>query len=174
MEDFKIIDKLRSLTYFIVYFTWATNLVFMFMWINFHFPFFPSGCGWRQQSPYICGFFIIIIEYMNLERVYLVIILKIKFNYIVCKVNFNVSVKLIDLKKKFFLNWFMFLTFMSYQKLRHSLGCSAPLNPGVVRIVVAELASVSFAPAIANFLSPFPSWSFLLNINCKCKHVIEN
>ena len=37
-----------------------------------------------------------------------------------------------------------------------------PLNPGVVKRVVAEFASLSSNPAIANILSAFPVWSEVL------------
>ena len=47
-------------------------------------------------------------------------------------------------------------TLMEYQKFKHSFGCSTPLNPGVIRKVVANVALVSSDPAIAKFLSADP------------------
>ena len=52
-----------------------------------------------------------------------------------------------------------YLTLILYQKLRHSwnkfvdIGGIQTLNEGVTRMAVAGIASVSFAPAIANALS---------------------
>ena len=54
------------------------------------------------------------------------------------------------------------ITSIVYQKFKHVLGCSFPLNPGDKRDVVAELASASSHPAIAKFLSPFPAWSRIM------------
>ena len=48
---------------------------------------------------------------------------------------------------------------MLYQKFRHSSGCSFPLNPGVTEYVVADVASVSLQPAIANALLSLSRWS---------------
>ena len=59
------------------------------------------------------------------------------------------------------------ITSIVYQKFKHVLGCSFPLNPGDKRDVVAELASASSHPAIAKFLSAFPAWSRIMkHIRC--------
>ena len=53
------------------------------------------------------------------------------------------------------------LTLISYQKLKHPFGCCDHRNPGVDRYVVADPASVSFAPAIAIFLSTASLWPIM-------------
>ena len=55
------------------------------------------------------------------------------------------------------------LTLISYQKLKHPFGCCDHRNPGVDRYVVADPASVSFAPAIAIFLSTASLWPIIEN-----------
>ena len=56
------------------------------------------------------------------------------------------------------------LTLILYQKFKHSRGCSFPLKPGVVKMVVAELASLSFVPATAKALLVPPNLSVIRRV----------